>query len=188
MLDVTFVRRRNRRDRVYVARRDGTSISWDFPSYGDGLPHDLCHLVVEDNLGFANGLWGLVDQGVGIGLINNELALMRDGKPLAGAFGIDLSALVQAEHAVAVFAARLDAVENMRHRSRTQPASAIPPADETSRLADALGFERPTRATCEAIASIGARLRDLADQWRSLDDGAAITLTFPTGSRTRVLA
>src|SRR5580700_2664453 len=109
MLDVTFVRRRNSRDRVYVARRDGTSISWDFPSYGDGLPHDLCHLVVEDNLGFANGLWGLVDQGVGIGLINNELALMRDGKPLAGAFGIDLSALVQAEHAVAVFAARLDA-------------------------------------------------------------------------------
>ena len=47
MLEVTFVCRRRQRDRVYVTRSDGTTTGWDFPSYGDGLPHDLCHLVVE---------------------------------------------------------------------------------------------------------------------------------------------
>ena len=50
VLEVAFVRRRGGRDRVYVTRADGTSTGWDFPSYGDWLPHDLCHLVVEEGL------------------------------------------------------------------------------------------------------------------------------------------
>jgi hypothetical protein len=58
VLEVSFVRRRGKRDRVYVHRSDGTSTGWDFPSYGDGLPHDLCHLVVEDELGLPDGFWG----------------------------------------------------------------------------------------------------------------------------------
>ena len=29
---------------------------------GDGLPHDLCHLVVEDGLELSEGFWGLFDQ------------------------------------------------------------------------------------------------------------------------------
>jgi len=178
MLDVTFVRRRGSRDRVYVMRSDGTSIEWDFPSYGDGLPHDLCHLVVEDELALANGSWGLVDQGVGIGLINNEAVLMRDGTRLAAEVGVDLSDLVGAEHAVAVLAGTMVAGEHRRARSGTEPASQAHLTDETGRIADALGFELPTSATPEAIAEIGARLCDLADRWRCLDDGTAITLTF----------
>jgi hypothetical protein len=66
MLEVSFVRHRGSRDRVYVKRSDGTSIEWDFPSYGDGLPHDLCHLVVEDSLELSEGFWGLVDQHVDV--------------------------------------------------------------------------------------------------------------------------
>jgi hypothetical protein len=178
VLDVTFVRRRSRRDRVYVTRSDGTSIEWDFPSYGDGLPHDLCHLVVEDELGLVDGFWGLVDQGVGIVLIDNAATLMRNGRPLAAEVGIDLSELVEAEHAVAVLAGTLVAVEYLRHRSGTQPPSPVHPADEPGRIADALGFELPASATPEAIAAVRARLRDLAHRWRSLEDGAAITLTF----------
>jgi len=58
VLKATFVRRRGRRDRVYVTRADGTSTGWDFPSYGDGLPHDLCHLVVEEELKLSGGFWG----------------------------------------------------------------------------------------------------------------------------------
>ncbi|MDQ3570648.1 MAG: hypothetical protein M3450_12995 [Actinomycetota bacterium] len=75
MLDATFVRRRGSRDRVYVTRADGTSTSWHFPSYGDGLPHDLCHLVVEDELGLTDGFWGLIDQGVEVRLVNNQATL-----------------------------------------------------------------------------------------------------------------
>src|SRR3984893_12789772 len=66
MREATFVRRRGSRDRVYVTRGDGTSTGWDFPSYGDGLPHDLCHLVVEEALRLADGFWGVVHQGGGV--------------------------------------------------------------------------------------------------------------------------
>jgi len=66
-----------------VTRQDGTSTSWDFPSYGDGLPHDLCHLVVESELGLTDGFWGLVDQGVDVGLVNDQATLVRSSRPLA---------------------------------------------------------------------------------------------------------
>lgn len=73
VLQVTFVRRRGRRDHIYVESEDGTTTDWAFPSYGDGLPHDLCHLVVEDELGLTDGFWGLVDRGV-VGTRLAELA------------------------------------------------------------------------------------------------------------------
>src|ERR1700736_1529870 len=85
------VRRRGSRDRVYVTRDNGSSTGWDFPSYGDGLPHDLCHLVVEDELRLTEGFWGLVDQGVDVGLVNNQAILTRDGKPLVDQIGVDFS-------------------------------------------------------------------------------------------------
>jgi len=69
MLEVAFVRRRGHRDAVHVRRDDGTSTSWRLPTYGDGLPHDLCHLVVEQELGLTDGFWGLVDQGAAIRLV-----------------------------------------------------------------------------------------------------------------------
>ena len=45
MIQVSFFRNRRGRDRVYVTRSDGTAAGWDFPTYCDGLPHDLCHLA-----------------------------------------------------------------------------------------------------------------------------------------------
>lgn len=72
MLEVTFVRNRGSRDRVYVTRNDRTSTGWDFPSYSEGPPHDLCHLVVEDGLGLSEGFWVLVDQHVDVGLVTTN--------------------------------------------------------------------------------------------------------------------
>ncbi len=63
MLEVSFVRNLGSHDRVYVTRSDGASTGWDFPTYGDGLSHDLCHLVVEEGLGLAEGFWGPVSEG-----------------------------------------------------------------------------------------------------------------------------
>ncbi len=76
---------------MYVHRSDGTSTGWDFPSYGDGLPHDLRHLVVEDELGLADGFWGLVDGGVDVALVHNQATLVRNGAPLCEHVGIDLT-------------------------------------------------------------------------------------------------
>lgn len=78
---------------MYVTRADGTSTGWDFPSYGDWLPHDLCHLVVEEELGLIDGFWGLVDRGVEVGLVNNQATLLRDGKSLVEQPDVDLRGL-----------------------------------------------------------------------------------------------
>ncbi|MGH9016490.1 MAG: hypothetical protein ACRDY1_01965 [Acidimicrobiales bacterium] len=128
-LQATFVRHRQRRDRIYVTRGDGTSTSWDFPTYGDRLPHDLVHLVVEDGLGLDDGFWGLVDDGMDVGLVDNQPTLLRDGRPLAGQVGIDFSGLVRAEDAVFVVASPPDP-------SRPVPGSAETVAATRWRLHD----------------------------------------------------
>lgn len=137
---------------MYVTREDGTSTSWDFPSYGDGLPHDLCHLVVEGELGLADGFWGLVDSGVDVGLVDNQATLVHGSRPLAEQAGFDLSGLLEAEAVVAALAG---------------PATAVGGIDEL-----------PVSAEPEAINVIRDRLRQLSEQWRRLDDGAAIRLQF----------
>src|SRR5580698_7466160 len=112
-LEAAFVRQRGRRDRVYVTRHDGSSTAWDFPSYGDRLPHDLCHLVVEEGLGIVEGFWGLVDRGVEVKLIDDQATLVRDGRPLVEEVGVDFSDLMRAEEAVALLgptAMRVDEV------------------------------------------------------------------------------
>ncbi|HEY7948221.1 MAG TPA: hypothetical protein VID75_11150 [Acidimicrobiales bacterium] len=152
MLTATFVRRRGRRDHVYVVRGDTTTVDWEFPSYGDGLPHDLCHLVVEDALGLPDGFWGLIDQHVDVRLIDNEATLVRGARPLVDEPGIDLSGLRRAEAAVAALAA--------------------PVVDPD--LADAAAALAPAAA----VTAITDRLRELGHQWRALDDGGAITVVF----------
>ncbi len=68
------------------------ALGWEFPSYGDGLPHDLCHLVVEEELALLDGFWGLVDQGVEVALVDGQATLVRNGRPFAEQAGGDISA------------------------------------------------------------------------------------------------
>jgi hypothetical protein len=152
-LTVTFVRHRVRRDRIYVTRSDGTSTGWDFPTYGDRLPHDLCHLVVELGLGIADGFWGLVDQGVAVELVDNQATLVRDGRPLARHPGFDATDLMRAETAVAYFSGSGDA-------------------------GTPFGVEPPEGVSEAEIASMRRHLDDLGRQWRDLEDGGSITLDY----------
>jgi hypothetical protein len=163
---------------VYVKRDDGSSTGWEFPSYGAGLPHDLCHLVVEDELWLNEGFWGLVDQGVDVGLVNNEATLMRDGKPLVEHIGVDFSGLNEAEAAVAVLAGPPVDVAAYGKLAVARLATQRDLTATTGEVARALGFELPTTAAPDAIHAIRTRLRDLAERWRSLEDGAAIKLPF----------
>jgi hypothetical protein len=155
-LTVTFVRHRQRRDRVYVARGDGTSTFWDFPSYGDRLPHDLCHLVVEDGLGIVDGFWGMVDRGVEVRLVDNQATLVRHGRPLVDEPGVDFSDLRRAEDAVAYLGSG---------GVRPEPVDAV-----TVTHLDA--------TTEAALSSTRQRLADLGRRRRALSDGDAITLAY----------
>jgi hypothetical protein len=96
MLKATFVRVKGERDRIYVHRSDGSEVSWVFPTYGDGLPHDLVHLVVETVFSLSKGFWGRVDEGVDPGRISDEANRMGGANKYAG-FGPDQVDLVFAE-------------------------------------------------------------------------------------------
>jgi hypothetical protein len=182
-MQVSFVRHRERRDRVYVTRDDGSSTGWDFPSYGDRLPHDLCHLVVEEGLVIVEGFWGLVDRGVEVELVDNQATLERDGEPLVRQPGIDFSDLRRAEEAVALLGPpgmHIDEVGALAV-ARLDPSSTE--AADGDSLRSGTGFGLPAGASDEAIASVRHRLLDLSGQWRALGDGDAITLTY-TGRTT----
>jgi hypothetical protein len=97
VLTATFVRHRGGRDHIYVQRANGTELHWQFPTYGDGLPHDLVHLVVESGLGMTGGFWGLIDDGAEITLVDNEATIVGASD--------DWSGLRLAEAAVASFGA-----------------------------------------------------------------------------------
>jgi hypothetical protein len=179
MLKVAFVRNPGRRDRVYVTRSDGTSTGWEFPSYGDGLPHDRCHLVVEDGLGLSEGFWGLVDQHVDVGLVDNKPILMRDGKPLVEQPSVDFAGLTEAEEAVALLTAQAVKVDQIGEigvvRSNAASVSVAPMVE----IAEKLDFSLPESATPAAMAAIQERLCELRQRWSTLDDGGSIVLTFP---------
>src|SRR5579859_7414385 len=165
MLEVSFVRRRGSRDRVYVTRDDGSSTGWDFPSYGDGLPHDLCHLVVEDELCLTEGFWGLVDQGVDVGLVNNQATLLRDGRPLVEHIGADFSGLTEAEAAVAVLAGPSVDVTTSGELAVARLTTALGGTATAGDMAQALGVQLPASATPDAIAAVRTRLRELSERW-----------------------
>ncbi|MGA8368707.1 MAG: hypothetical protein WB765_01130, partial [Acidimicrobiales bacterium] len=145
-------------------------------------PHDLCHLVVEDGLGLSEGFWGLVDQHVDVGLVNNEPTLMRDGIPLVKQPGVDFTGLSQAEEGVALLAApaaEVDQVGDIGVVSLHASSAVSAPVDE---IAEQLDFTLPESATPAAIAAIHDQLRQLGLRWRSLSDGGSVVLTF-SGSR-----
>jgi hypothetical protein len=178
-MQVSFVRHRGRRDHVYVMRTEGSSADWEFPSYGNDLPHDLCHLVVEDALGIAEGFWGLLDKGMDVTLIENQATLVRNGKPLAEDPSVDFSDLNRAEQAVALLGSVGMRTEEFGGLTMVQLDPAATNPASTKLLQSALGFDFPPNTSEETILWIRDRLADLRRKWQGLDDGSAIVLAYP---------
>jgi hypothetical protein len=177
-MQVSFVRHRGRRDHVHVVRTDGSSADWEFPSYGNDLPHDLCHLVVEDALGIAEGFWGLVDEGIAVALVDNQTTLVRNGRPLVEDPSVDFSDLNSAEQAVALLSSigmRTEEIGTLT-MVRLDPAATGPAS--TNLLRSELGFGLPPDTSEETTRRVRKRLADLRHKWQGLDDGSAIVLTY----------
>jgi len=67
-LAVTFEKGPSRRYRSLLRRDDGVEVAFDGGAYnrlggGRELPHDLAHLIVERELGLAQGVWGVIASG-----------------------------------------------------------------------------------------------------------------------------
>jgi hypothetical protein len=182
-LEVSFVRHPGQRDHIYVVRDDGTTCDWAFPTYGDQLPHDLCHLVIEDVLQIPNGFWGLVDQGMEVRLIDDQGTLVKDGRPLFEHANFDFRDLIQAEEAVALLAPigmQVEQVGALAVATRTGAGTVDAIRVGLSRE---LGFALPAGVSPLDVSPIQTRLVELQTEWRALTDGGLLSISFtrPSG-------
>jgi hypothetical protein len=163
VLRARFVRTVGEPDRVYVTRSDGSEAAWSFPTYGDGLPHDLVHLVVESAFGLKAGFWGRVDEGADPRLINAE-ANRVGGPEKYAAFGADRRELLLAEALAGAFwtvGGVGDDELGQVIRTAWAGASASPPEDLDAR-----------------IGRVRAALARLSARWRALVPRGSLDLTF----------
>jgi len=156
---VTFVRVQGERDRIYVHRSDGSEVSWVFPTYGDGLPHDLVHLVVETVFSLPRGFWGRVDEGVDPGRLSDEANRMGGANKYA-AFGADQADLMRAE----VLAA-----------ARWNEPTVADDVEAACRKAGLLTIPRPSDS--EIVETRGA-LGKLQSKWVALLPKGSLSVTF----------
>jgi hypothetical protein len=171
VLKASFVRTVGERDRVYVVRSDGSEVHWAFPTYGDALPHDLIHLVVEAAFGLTQGFWGRVDAGADPGAIMADANRMGGGNKFAG-FGTALSELQMAE----VLA---------------NPGWLVGEPSATSlheRITEACresGLGAPDLLSAERIDQVRVVLKSLASQWQGFIPKGTITVTFDSQDASR---
>jgi hypothetical protein len=172
VLKASFVRTIGERDRIYVVRSDGSQVSWAFPTYGDALPHDLIHLVVEAAFGLAHGFWGRVDAGADPGAIMAD-ANRRGGSNKYSAFGSDRSELLLAE-----------ALANPGWLAAEASTESL--GEGIIAGCRELGVAAPTdRLSTDRVAKVRAVLRLLASRWRGLSPSGTLHLVFDSHDGTR---
>jgi hypothetical protein len=151
-----------------VARADGTVTVVAVADYGDALPHDLAHVVVERELGLRFGFWGLVVAGAdlddhgtrpkpGGGRAEQGATAPRDTDPLVVAH---LEELVAAE-----------TVANLFHRPESAGLTADASDDEFAQLVPSMS---PTEA-----GRVRRALGDMQRRWDGLEPGASLVVDWP---------
>src|SRR5262245_13460872 len=161
-MDVSFVRVRGQRDRIYARRTNGSEVSWVFPTYGDELPHDLVHLVVEAAFDVRQGFWGRVDEGVDPARVNDEANRAGGGNNYRG-FGEDKRDLLLAE---GLAAARWLGAEHSDEGRR----------EGIAEMCGKIGVEIPQTVTLERMAEVRASLRRLREEWQAIEAKGTIKL------------
>ena len=65
MLRIRFLKGKDKEDTLTITREDG-SVTWTALKETFGPEHDLCHFVVEEELEFTAGFYGLIAGGMNI--------------------------------------------------------------------------------------------------------------------------
>jgi hypothetical protein len=164
MLEASFVRTAGARDRIYVTRSDGSTVSWAFTSYGEELPHDLVHLVAESAFGVASGFWGRVDAGADPGAISRE-ANRRGGRDKYAAYGADQTELRLAE-----------ALANVRWLAADATADTL--VEQATTACREAGVPLPAALSTDRAAQVRATLAGLTDRWRTFVPKGTLVLRF----------
>jgi hypothetical protein len=173
MLTASFVRTVGERDRIYVTRTDGTTVDWVMTSYGDDLPHDLVHLVVESAFGLRQGFWGRVNGGADPGAISRE-ANRKGGRDKYAAYGADQAELQLAE-----------ALANARWLDDAPVATL---AEQAAAQCRQLGVAAPSEVSVRHAEQLRAVLQYLTARWRGLRPKGAIVVAFDPSDPARGFA
>jgi hypothetical protein len=161
VLKAAFVRTVGEADRFYVTRSDGSEASWSSPTYGDALPHDLIHLVVESAFGLSRGFWGRVDEGVDPKIVNDQ-ANRKGGADKYAAYGSDR--------------AELDLAEALATTDWSSDTIEVGLAEACARMRG----PAPPPVTAEQVREMRSALAALGARWRALRlrPRGALDLTF----------
>ena len=164
VLRASFVRTVGERDRIYVVRSDGSEVNWAFPNYGEALPHDLIHLVVEAAFGLRQGFWGRVDAGVDPGAIMADANRTGGSNKFSG-FGTAMSELPLAE-----------ALANPGWLAEESSTACL--HERIIVACREAGLSVPDLLSATRIDQVRLILKRLASRWRGLTPKGTITVAF----------
>jgi hypothetical protein len=80
-VQISIVKAAGRAHRAVAVRDDGVAVQFAVADYGDRLPHDLVHYLVESTLGLEWGFWGLVAAGAELDAVARHGARHRRDLP-----------------------------------------------------------------------------------------------------------
>ncbi|WP_395659712.1 hypothetical protein [Nocardioides sp.] len=168
-MQVTFERTGQRRYAVAVKRRLHGDLRMDpAPGYSDLIPHDLVHLVVEEQFGLPEGIFGQLAAGGNAGTFvpteePRTKAWARRVERRNRSTSADMERSEDLAAQVYPRWLRHHGLEPGGHHARQDP----PPTD----LGDA-DLERAFE-----------RLDELSGQWRAVEVGASMTVEWPGAER-----
>jgi hypothetical protein len=165
---IEFLKGETMRYRSVLHRPDGVTLEFEGGSYNrlpERVPHDLAHLIVEDELGLTSGVWGVLAAG---GLFGHATVVAGRQAPHAAERGraIVAAAREQVMQAEVLTRAVCDVVKG--DLPRDLPA-----------LKRAVGKHWTDELTADALDRCESRLRAGAAGWAALEPGAALAATWP---------
>jgi hypothetical protein len=168
-MQVRFERTGHRRYAVAVLRRQHGDLRMDpAPGYSDLIPHDLVHLVVEEEFGLRNGIFGQLAAGGNAGTFvpTEELrtkAWARQVERRNRSTGSDMG---RSEDLAAQVYPRW--LRHSGHLPESQHVRQDPP---------------PTDLRDTDLDQAFKRLDTLSNRWRAVEIGASMTVVWPWPER-----
>ena len=174
-LDIEVVKGPTRRYHSVLHRGDGVEIeleggSWNKIGGPAGeVPHDIAHLIVEDELGLEQGVWGVLAAG---GLFRG--ASVRAGRQRAHA----------ARRGREILLASVEQLNQAELLTRGVCDLAVAGRADARALRQAVGSRWWSATTDEMLARAFGRLHQAGERWAALEAGGALRFTWRlTGSR-----
>jgi hypothetical protein len=136
------------------------------PNFGEELPHDLVHLVVEAMLGERHGIWARVAGRIDPRRIN-EQANRRGGK-------------IEEKYRALKALDEVYLSEALANQPWTRAAEAAGPAELLASIRASAGSAAlPDTVALESVAAVRERLLALRARWRTLVPRGALTFRWP---------